>query len=274
MVGVTISRVGGSDVLGPIHLPPSTRLVHIIARILNDRAQPHCHVRLLLGSQVLHESTTLQELAGGEEALQLTAIFEYTLTKKERQDFVKSFAGEAQPLKLFQQMPEAARSDDEVVMAAIRRDPQAVEFAAGWCAKDKDFMLMAIRANRRSLQFASQELKADQELVLEAAALNGYALRYADPMLGADPKFMMKAVCRNGAALEYAHEAIKANKEVVRAAVRNNGAALAFADTTMRADPDVVRDAVQQMPCAQQFALIDQARMRNGALGAVAPWRR
>lgn len=256
MVVVTVSLMGGAVLLGPEDFHHSTSVADLKTRIDRQRAEANRHVCLLADFQKPHDSVTLQKLAGSEETLQLTAIFQYHLTSKEREDYIKEFANhDDQAREIFKQMPLVARSDDAVVMAAIRRDWRTMEFAEGSCPHDKDFMLLAVRANRRALQFASQELRADQELVLEAASLNGYALEYADSSLSGNQEFMMKLCRRNGSALEYAHQAIRGNKEVVTAAVRDNGMALCFADAALRADPDIVRDAVRQMPDAKKYAI-------------------
>jgi len=276
MVVVTVSHMGGEVLLGPENFDDSTSVAELKTRIDAQRAEPSCFVRLLADCQTPHASVTLQKLRGNEETLQLTAIFEYKLTSKERQDYIKQLANhDEQAREIFKQMPLVARSDDAVIMAAIRRDWQAMEFAAGGCPKDKDFMLLAVRANRRALQFASQELKADQELVHAAATLNGYALQYADPSLRENTEFMMKVCRRNGAALEFAHQSIKANKEVVTAAVRDDGMALCFADAACRADPDIVKVAVAQRPSAKVYAINTGLGALNSDAGAPASvWRR
>jgi len=274
MVVVTVVNMGGSVVWGPSDLPLAERMSDLKTRVLCDQADPHCHIRFFAGLDAPSDRTTVQELAGSNETLLLTAVQEYRLTDQERKDYkqklqVKLTAEGHQTLQIFQQFPASARADPVVVLEAIRRDWRAIQYATGSCNKDKEFMRAAIKVNRRALSFASEDLKTDRELVLEAVTLNGYALQFADPSLSEDPCFMKEAVRRNGSALEYADQSLKANKEIVLTAVKDSGMALAYANSTMRQDEQVATAAVSQTGHALQHVDLALQTNKNLVLAAV-----
>ncbi len=75
--------------------------------------------------------------------------------------------------------PAAIREDAEVVMAAMRRRPTALQHAAEVLKSDRDFMLAAVKEDRHALGYASRELLGDRDLVLQAVQHHGSALQFA-----------------------------------------------------------------------------------------------
>jgi sulfur carrier protein ThiS len=71
-------------------------------------------------------------------------------------------------------------------------------------SSDKNIVLAAVKKNGRALQYASEELKEDRELVLTAVQQNGRALQFASKNLKENREFILEAVQQNALALEYA----------------------------------------------------------------------
>ncbi len=121
-----------------------------------------------------------------------------------------------------------ARSDKEVVMAAVKSYPSALEFASKELQADKEIVMEALRSkyNSRSifyspLEFASKELQADKEVVMAAVKQYGFALKYASKKLRSDKEVVIEAVMQNGSSVEYASKELKADKEVVMIAIKS-----------------------------------------------------
>ena len=57
--------------------------------------------------------------------------------------------------------------DKKVVLAAVRQDGRALEFAHGDLKKNRDVVLKAVGQNGLALEFAHEDLKKGREVVLE-----------------------------------------------------------------------------------------------------------
>ena len=141
---------------------------------------------------------------------------------------------------------EKLKVDKEVILAAVKQNGYALQYADEKLKANKEVILAAVKQDGNTLQYADKKLKANKEVVLAAVKQSGGALQYADEKLKADKKFILAAVKENGYALEYADEKLKANKEVVLAAVKENGYALEYADEKLKADKKIVLAAVKQ----------------------------
>ena len=56
--------------------------------------------------------------------------------------------------------------------------------------KDKSFVLAAVKRDVRALEYADKSLKKDKEVVLEAVKQHGSALMYANKSLKNDPDIL------------------------------------------------------------------------------------
>ena len=100
---------------------------------------------------------------------------------------------------------------------------------------DNDVVLAAIAQNGDALFFASENLQANKEVVLAAIAQSSGALAYASDGLKADKDFVLAAVAQHGGgALERASEMLKADKDVIAAAVAQDGGALQHASVSLQ----------------------------------------
>ena len=79
---------------------------------------------------------------------------------------------------------------------------------------DKELVLVAVSKDGQAIQFADPTLQADMEVVLKAIINDGLALEFADPTLKADKEVVLKAVMTNGCALKFADPAFQVDKEI------------------------------------------------------------
>lgn len=69
-------------------------------------------------------------------------------------------------------------NDKEVVMAAVKNNGQALEFASPFMQEDKEVVLAAVRNDGSAIQFASASLQKDKDVLLASVKNNIYALSY------------------------------------------------------------------------------------------------
>ncbi len=149
-------------------------------------------------------------------------------------------------------LPIVWSEEKKQMIAAVRQNGQALQFANARLRNDRDVVLAAVSQNGFAHWFASRELQADKEVVLAAVSQNGFAHRYASPELQADKEVVLAAVAQNGMYLFWVSPELQADKEVVLAAVRQDGRALSSASAALKVDIDVVLAAVRQSPTVLQ----------------------
>ena len=152
--------------------------------------------------------------------------------------------------------PVAAQGDRDIVLAAVRNNGHALQFASDAVCADREVVETAIcHSSGLALAHASSELRSNRSVVLIAVRLSGRALRYASEELRDDGDVVSKAVGSCGMALEYASTRLQADRDLVLGAVRDDGHALAYAAARLRADRDVVLAAVSRQ-CARASAAL------------------
>jgi hypothetical protein len=97
---------------------------------------------------------------------------------------------------------------DEVVLAAVKQNGLALQFAAHGAASDQEVVMEAVRQNGRALFWADPERQADKTIVLEAVRQHGLALADASEDLRSDPDVVLEAVRHTPAAIEYTSPAL------------------------------------------------------------------
>ena len=97
------------------------------------------------------------------------------------------------------------QDDKEIVMATVKSNPSALQFASDRLRSDKEVVLTAIRADADMtmpeggvLSYASDGLRNDKEIVLEAVKNNGMAIQYMSEELVNDKNFVLKALKNSG----------------------------------------------------------------------------
>lgn len=154
----------------------------------------------------------------------------------------------------FKSAAEALKFDKQFVSAAVKQHGEAFKFAAEALTMDKQFVLAAVRQNGAALEVAAGALKADKQVVLEAVKQNGRVLQFAAKALNVDKQFVLAAVKQNAAAFEFAAEALQADRQFVLEAVKQNVAGFKFAAEALRLDKRFVLEGVKQNVAAFKFA--------------------
>eukprot|EP01050_Picozoa_sp_SAG11_P000376 SAG11_NODE_11_length_27870_cov_16.327428_3_plen_1940_part_00 len=164
------------------------------------------------------------------------------------------------------------------VMAALRKNGSALEYAAAKMRGNREMVLAAVGQKGRALECAAEELKGIREVVLAAVGQDGRALEYATEEMRGDREVVLAAVGQDGRALEYASSQLQVahrlgvltdNRVRVMAALRKNGSALEYAAKEMRGDRDVVLAAVGQHGRALEYAMEELRGDREVVLAAV-----
>ncbi|CAK8996031.1 unnamed protein product [Durusdinium trenchii] len=151
-------------------------------------------------------------------------------------------------MHVMQHLPEEFKSDEEVVLCYISRNPGAVRHAAPALRASAAFWKKAVICNEQTIQFAGPEVLQNRELLLEVLPVRASALQFLSEEMKADKELVLCAVRRQGRALGFAAVVLRRDREVVLAAVQQSGQALPFADETLQTDTEVVLAALPEAP--------------------------
>ena len=135
--------------------------------------------------------------------------------------------------------PAWARSDREVVLAAVRARCEDAAFMGTDLAHNKDFILSAVRSCPYFLLHSGEEMRDCLDVVLAAVTRFGVALRFASERLRDNRRVVIAAVSRRGSALRYASEALRSDKAVVLAAAAQDVSSVRYASPTLLHDSDI-----------------------------------
>jgi hypothetical protein len=130
---------------------------------------------------------------------------------------------------------------------------------------DRLIVLEAVSRSGEDLQYASCDLRGDREIVLAAAKIFPSSLVFATPQLLGDYAFALEAVQMYGLLLQFMPQEIRANRDIVIAAVSNNGPALLYANEGLLLD-----SALAELAVEQGFSLRRTRSYRLGEFPAVA----
>ena len=171
------------------------------------------------------------------------------MDKKKALEIVQASGWELQNLP-----DDNLKKDKEIVLAAVKQDGCALEFADDSLKKDKEIVIAAVKQDGLALQYADDIFKKDKEVVLEGAKNRGEALEFADDSFKKDKEIVLEAVKAIGSALEFADDSLKKDKEIVLAAVKQDGGALQYADDIFKKDEEIVLEAVKVSGYTLQYA--------------------
>jgi hypothetical protein len=165
------------------------------------------------------------------------------------------------------------KKDENIVLAATREYPRALDSAHRRLLNSEAFALRAVAICGQAIQFLpismAQNIRIatiavaqsglayefvaeffgdhkkaeDRELALIAVGKWAENLRFASEALRDDYQLVACAVAQEGLALKYASASLKSDKSIVMLAVAQNPAAIRFSDTTLQADGDVTHVA-------------------------------
>ena len=101
------------------------------------------------------------------------------------------------------------------VLAAVKKNGYALQYASEKFKNDKDVILAAVNKNGNALRLASEIFKNDKDVVLAAVNQHGDALFYTSKDLKNDNDIVISAVTQNGSALQYASENLQNDLELL-----------------------------------------------------------
>jgi len=168
----------------------------------------------------------------------------------------------------------------DFIFAAARRNPDALHYAAKALWTQPDFVLEALTYSWRWLDNMSDQLRSDRAFILRATAINRWALQCASDDVRADKDFeklcltggrrqyIMDLMRDNGRSLCRAHD-LKNDPEIVTTAVNSNGSALEYAAPELQADRAIVMQAINNDPMALQWAAPELKCDRNVLVAAL-----
>lgn len=166
------------------------------------------------------------------------------------------------------------QADFEIVLTAVQNEGNSLQYADATLKANPTIVRAAITQRGRSLEYASDTIRNTPEIVLAAVTKDGRALKYASPELQDDETIVKAAVTNAGWTLQFSSDRLKSNKSVVLTAVKKNGSALLYAGYTLKKDKEVVLAAVTNMGHAVQYA--DEELKKDRDIGEAAvnntPW--
>jgi len=133
-------------------------------------------------------------------------------------------------------------------MEKVKHRPDLLRDAPLDIRASRDVVMAAVKRDGKALEYASPELQADPDVVFAAQEQNGFAFSYAAPELRSSRLFVMQIVTRNGCTLAHASNDLKADPGVVEAAVVQNEYALQYAPRHLREDKHFLLPIVVKNP--------------------------
>jgi Domain of unknown function (DUF4116) len=140
------------------------------------------------------------------------------------------------------------------VLAAVRQDFYALQYASAALRADREVALAAVQQHGRALQFVSAAFRADREIVLAAVQQHGWALHFASAALRADREIALAAVRKLVLVLYFVSAELTADREFILEAVRQNIFAFDSVPYAFRADREIALAAVRKWDEALEFA--------------------
>ena len=158
--------------------------------------------------------------------LKLTAFFSPVapLSEQEREDAIGKLnwvRGRSFKLvrRVYDRLPNAARQDEEVAVAALRISPTLFETMSAKLRGNRRVAIEAVSKNHYLIEYASDELRDDPEVVMAGAGSDWgetVSLRHASKRLRSDKDFVIRALS-TGANLFWVDESIQYDLDVVSA---------------------------------------------------------
>ena len=132
------------------------------------------------------------------------------------------------------------------MLRRVREDGLQLRDASDVLRADREVVLAAVRQNGLALQFARHKLRTtDRDVVLAAVRQNGLALQFVDAGLNFDRDGVaLEAVQRTGGALQYVSGYLRYDKAFIFAVVRENVYAFKYAPPEWKTDKEVCLEAV------------------------------
>lgn len=189
----------------------------------------HGHVELFDAQLLVVLLTVCQILP--DHAVDITLI-------KRTPDFAQwSEKVSRQPLEL-RSAPQHIRGDRDIVLAAVKRDGRALEFACQALQCDSEVVTAAVEQHSAAFAFAAPDLKENFAFVMQVVRTSGCALANAGAPLLADTKIVTAAVLENEYSITYAAKHLREDKTFLLPLVKKNPNLLRLIHYKFQKDPD------------------------------------
>lgn len=166
--------------------------------------------------------------------------------------------------------PEDYRGDNDVVLAAVKQNGLALQYADDALKNDKVIVFAAVAQDGKALQFATDDWNKDKTLVLLALETGYWGFLYADKALKEDFEVALATVKQHGMALQQLTPKLQSNEAIVKAAVWQNSNALRYASKDLQNNTQL--RALQLVSCLNKvlkMALNITSSCKNMMIGAV-----
>ena len=145
--------------------------------------------------------------------------------------------------------------DSAVVLAAVEQDPRALRWASKRLREtNRELVLYAVSRDGETVQYAESIFCQDKEIMRSAVKSNGSALRFAEGGLDGDIEIVKIAIANHPDALVWASENIRGNKEVVSLAVEQFPLSIRHVTANLRNNTAIVKKAVSLDGNALRYA--------------------
>lgn len=132
-------------------------------------------------------------------------------------------------------------NNKEIILNAVSQDGELLRFASDGLKNDNDVVMAAIKRNINSIKYVGNNFKYlldDKKMIEEAINWDGSILNNASERLRNDPELILGAI--NNLKLKDQTDEIKDNKEVVLKFVEDDAENFKFASCRLRNDRDII----------------------------------
>lgn len=174
------------------------------------------------------------------------------LNKSEKEEVIKEVM--EFPLSLRNQLP-IYQDDQEVVLAAITQDINALSYASFKLRSNQEFLNKAIKIDLGAFNFVTSDknIKNDRNFIATALNSNNKDIiekacnwLFATDNFKDDKDLILAAIKNNGSMLGKAGKEYKSDKEIVLSAIESNTKAVNFMDEKFFNDPEVMLSAFKK----------------------------
>jgi Domain of unknown function (DUF4116) len=113
-------------------------------------------------------------------------------------------------------LPPKMRANEPIVLAAVRNNGMALQYAGKICKKNPLIVKEAYTQCRAALQFAASALLLDSNFMLACVHFDGLLLQFAMPDVKDEWRVVEAAVLNNCEALIYAGKKLQENEDLKR----------------------------------------------------------
>lgn len=150
---------------------------------------------------------------------------------------------------LLGEFSDVLREDRDVVLAFCAQWPHGaqLEFAGPKARSDRDIVFAALKASGMALEFAGTEFRKDFEAIQCAVRRTPHAIQHMDAELLSNRAFMLELLSKTSVSqgvLQFLSDSMRDDKEIVMAILRTDWQSFEHASERLRGDRDVMWEAL------------------------------